>query len=52
MGLPIVMLLLIRNTPLGEGIFVHPLGWLLLALFGLVQVGVYFVVQRIARIEV
>jgi tight adherence protein B len=52
MGLPIVMLLLIRNTPLGEGIFVHPLGWLLLALFALVQVGVYFVVQRIARIEV
>jgi tight adherence protein B len=52
MIMPVIMLLLIKNTPLGDGVFVHPLGWLLLALFGAMQVGIYFLVQRIARIEV
>jgi tight adherence protein B len=52
MIMPIIMLLLIKNTPLGDGVFVQPLGWLLLAVFGAIQIGTYMLVQRIARIEV
>lgn len=52
MVLPVILLLLIRNTPLGEQLFTNPIGWLLLALFGGLQVIIYFVVQHIARVEV
>ena len=52
MLLPIIMILLIRDSPLGETLFETPFGWGLLAAFAVVQVFVYLIIQRIAKIEV
>ena len=52
MLLPIIMILLIRDSPLGETLFETPFGWGLLTAFAVVQVVVYFIIQRIAKIEV
>lgn len=52
MIMPVAVLLLIRDTPLGKPLFTSVLGWVLLAIFGATQVGVYYLVQRIVRIEV
>ncbi|MGB9752803.1 MAG: hypothetical protein C0183_21675 [Roseiflexus castenholzii] len=52
MVLPIFFLLMIRDTPLGEALFQTVIGWVLLGVFAVVQVAVYFLIQRVARIEV
>lgn len=43
---------MIRDTPLGEALFQTVIGWVLLGVFAVVQVAVYFLIQRVARIEV
>ncbi|MGQ9550708.1 MAG: type II secretion system F family protein [Roseiflexus sp.] len=52
MVLPIFFLLMIRDTPLGEALFQTVVGWVLLGIFAVLQVGIYFLIQRVARIEV
>lgn len=52
MVLPVFFLLMIRETPLGEGLFQTVAGWVLLGVFAVLQVGIYFLIQRVARIEV
>lgn len=52
MVLPVFFLLMIRDTPLGEGLFQTITGWVLLGVFAVLQVGIYFLIQRVARIEV
>jgi tight adherence protein B len=52
MLIPIVLLLMLRDTPLGETLFGSLIGWALLAAFIVVQVLVYLLIQKIATIEV
>ena len=50
--MPIALLVLIRGTPIGEALFGTLIGWIILVIYGLIQVGVFFLIRRIARIEV
>jgi tight adherence protein B len=52
MIMPIAFLMLLRTTPLGDALFGTLIGWVLLAIFIVVQVGTHFLIQRIAAIEV
>jgi hypothetical protein len=44
MVLPIFFLLMIRDTPLGEALFQTVIGWTLLGIFAVLQVGIYFLI--------
>jgi tight adherence protein B len=50
--MPLGLLVLIRHTVLGEAIFNTVPGWILLAIYFIVQFVVYLVIRRIMRIQV
>lgn len=52
MVMPIVIILLLRDTPLGKTMFETVIGWVMLSLFAAAQFGIYLLIQRITRIEV
>jgi tight adherence protein B len=52
MLIPIIVIFMVRDTPLGQAIFETMLGWVLLTVFVVVQFGIYLLIQRIAKIEV
>ncbi|NOK57334.1 MAG: type II secretion system protein [Chloroflexi bacterium AL-W] len=52
MIMPIGILLMLRGTLIGEAIFETVIGWVLLAIFLLIQVGVFFIIRKILQIEV
>ncbi|HEU4322957.1 MAG TPA: type II secretion system F family protein [Roseiflexaceae bacterium] len=52
MIIPIALLLLLRGTPLGESLFTTIPGWIMLVMFLLVQVGIFLLIQKLARVEV
>jgi tight adherence protein B len=50
--MPIVLLIVLRNTAFGRGLFETTLGWVFLGIYGLVQIGIFFLIRRIMKIEV
>ncbi|MCU0491723.1 MAG: type II secretion system F family protein [Chloroflexaceae bacterium] len=50
--MPIGLLVVIRHTPIGEAIFTSWPGWLLLGFYIITQIGIFFLIRRIMRIEV
>jgi tight adherence protein B len=52
MCMPVILIFMLRDSPIGETLFGTMIGWGLLAAFAAVQIGVYALVQRVARIEV
>lgn len=50
--MPFILILMLRSTPIGEALLENTIGWVILGIFAVVQVGVYFLIQRITNIEV
>jgi tight adherence protein B len=50
--MPVALLVLTRNSPMGVALFETWPGWILLAIFALIQLGIFFLIRRIMRIEV
>jgi tight adherence protein B len=52
MVIPFVLIMMIKNTPLGEGLVSTWIGWAALAIFTIIQIGIFFLIQKVARIDV
>lgn len=52
MIIPVALLLMLRGTPLGETLFTTVVGWIMLTLFFLSQVGILIVIQKVSKVDV
>ncbi|MBC8160406.1 MAG: type II secretion system F family protein [Roseiflexaceae bacterium] len=50
--IPIILVIILRDTSFGKGLFETTPGWVLLGLYGVAQIGIFLLIRRIMKIDV